>query len=141
MQSGSLLRERSKEPLPLLQSPFTTRPGRSGLYAYSLFPCILGELNSWGTYPSELLKTIRVRVCVSTIEDQSGSLLRERSKEPLPLLQSHFATRPGRSGLQACSWLRLLALYYFVLTMARLLFLLCTPLLVHQSIFNTTQVI
>ena len=33
----------SKEPLPLLQSLFTTCPGRTGLYAYSLFPCIPGN--------------------------------------------------------------------------------------------------
>ena len=34
----------SKEPLPPLQSLFTTCPGRSGLYAYSLFLCIPGEM-------------------------------------------------------------------------------------------------
>ena len=33
----------SNEPLPLLQSLFTTCPGRTGLYAYSLFPCIPGD--------------------------------------------------------------------------------------------------
>ena len=38
-----------QEPHPLLQTPFTTRPGRSGLQAYSLLPCLQGIIRAYQT--------------------------------------------------------------------------------------------